>query len=83
MNGIDMLGNWIVLTVLCLPVVLILLSSKAVSAHPCTLYKEKDIENARQNAAKYGWAREIVDGWKKDVAFTMGKERSFLEEMVP
>lgn len=27
------------------------------------MYKPDDIENARQNLSRYGWAQEIVNGW--------------------
>ena len=38
---------------------------------------------ARENARRYPWAREIVDGWRRDVAYALQQERSFFEQMIP
>ena len=59
------------------------MGSSVVSAGPRTLYKEKDILNARENVERYPWAQEIVEAWKQDVAFTMSHERGELDAIVP
>ena len=49
---------------------------------PCTLYKAKDVENARENVKKHAWARKWVDSWKQSVSFAMEQEPTFFEEMI-
>jgi hypothetical protein len=52
------------------------------AAAPCTLYKQRDLENARENARRYPWARSLVDGWRRSVEYAMKQERPFFERMV-
>lgn len=52
-------------------------------AEPCTLYKPNNVETARANLGRHKWARDIVEGWKRAVAFTMDKDREFLADIVP
>ena len=54
----------------CLPAGALLLICGIVFAQPRTMYEPMDIENARRNLERYEWAREIVSGWKNDVAFS-------------
>ncbi len=67
---------------LCLPVVL-LVSCKTVLAQPRTMYKPGDIENARQNLQRYGWAEAIVRGWERSVAVAMQQDRAFFDTFIP
>lgn len=60
-----------------------LLSCEVALAQPRTLYKPRDIENARQNLERYGWAQKIVTGWKNRVAFAMQQDRAFFEAFIP
>ena len=53
------------------------------STGPRTMYKPQDIEKARCNLARYGWAQEIVRGWEKAVEFAMQQDRAFFETFVP
>ena len=46
-------------------------------------YKPGDIENARQNLSRYGWAQEIVNGWTQSVAFAMQQDRAFFDTIIP
>jgi hypothetical protein len=48
-----------------------------------TLYKPRDVENAHRNAERYGWARDIVEGWRRDAAFALGKDRAFFDALIP
>lgn len=48
-----------------------------------TLYKPRDVENARRNAERYGWARDLVAGWKRDAAYALGKDRAFFDGLIP
>ena len=48
-----------------------------------TLYKPRDVENARRNAERYGWARDIVEGWRRDAEFALGKDRAFFDGLTP
>lgn len=66
--------------------VLILMTALVVvplSAAPVTLYKPADIENARANVERYEWARSILEGYRKTVAYVMEQDRAWIEEMVP
>jgi len=49
---------------------------------PCTLYKARDVENARRNVERYKWARSIVRKWKRSVAYAMHQDRVFFEKMI-
>ncbi|MFO7945319.1 MAG: heparinase II/III family protein, partial [Armatimonadota bacterium] len=53
------------------------------AAQPCTLYRTDDIQRARENVGRYGWAQHIVDGWKSSVSYIMQQDRDFVEEMIP
>jgi hypothetical protein len=55
--------------------------SPALSA-PCTLYKARDLENARENIRRYRWARRIVDRWRRQVSFAMKQDRAFFDGMI-
>lgn len=62
----------------------IMFMSAAVAwAEPRTLYKPRDIENARKNLERYAWAKSIVAGWKRNVAYAMGQDRAFFNELIP
>jgi hypothetical protein len=52
-------------------------------AQPRTLYKQGDIENARENIQQYDWAKGIVRGWQKMAKFAMCKDRGFFVEFIP
>jgi len=65
-----------------LPVYVLLLLPTTVRAEPCTLYKVGDIANARENVARYGWARRIVEGWKRTVRVVMERDREFVDQMI-
>lgn len=62
---------------------LIALHSQCLSASPCTLYKPQDIETARENAKRYPWALDILEGWAKSVAFAVQQDRAFFDPMIP
>lgn len=62
---------------------LLCLSSATAVEDPCTLYKPRDIENARANASRYAWAEEIVERWKRRVEFAMQKDLDFFEQLIP
>lgn len=53
-----------------------------VLAEPCTLYKTQDIARAQENCERYPWAKSIVDGWKRSVAFAMQQDREFFDGMI-
>ena len=61
----------------------LLLACKTAHAQPRTMYKPGDIENARRNVTRYGWANEIVAGWKRSVALAMQKDRAFFDALIP
>ncbi len=63
-------------------VVMIMLPA-AVSADPVTLYKPADLENARANVERYEWARSVLEGYRRTVAYVMEQDRAWIEEMVP
>jgi hypothetical protein len=55
-----------------------------LSAQPRTLYKPKDIENARKNIEKHQWARSIAaDRWAGKTEFARQQERRFFEDFIP
>ncbi len=58
-------------------IALLVLHSVAVLAEPCTLYKPKDIENARRNIERYEWAQGLVSSWKGGAEFVMQQDREF------
>ena len=64
-------------------VVFLLAGFKSAQAGPRTMYKPRDIENARRNLARYGWAKEIVEGWERDVALAMQQDRAFFDALIP
>ncbi len=66
-----------------LSTLILLLSCSPARSEPRTLYKAKDIDNARENLSRYGWAGEIVDGWKHQVEAAMQNDRAFLDEIIP
>lgn len=43
----------------------------------------QDPSIAKENLRRYPWAREIVDGWRTDVSYTLSKNRGFFEWMMP
>ena len=49
---------------------------------PRTLYKAEDITRARENIERYQWARDIVDGWKRNVDYAMQQDRAFFDNMI-
>ena len=59
-----------------------ILNGTVASAQPRTMYKPRDIENARQNLERYQWAQEIVAGWKSNAAFAMKQDREFFEQFI-
>lgn len=59
------------------------ISSATGNSSPCTLYKSNNIENARENMKRYLWARDIVEGWKRDTARIMECDEKFLAGMYP
>ena len=66
------------------PLWLVLLLLPTIAhAEPRTLYKAADIANARENVARYDWAKSLVEGWKRSVRLVMEKDRSFVDEMIP
>ncbi len=64
-------------------VILLVLHGMAVFAEPCTLYKPKDIANARENLKRYEWARRIVEGWKRSADYAMQQDRDFFVDLIP
>ncbi len=65
---------------------MILLAAARLSvgfAEPCTLYKAPDVENARENVKRYGWAQGLVRSWKSGAEFAMQQDREFFEELIP
>ena len=50
---------------------------------PRTLYKVRNIEIARENVERYEWARKIADGFTSRVSLIMGKDRAWIEDMLP
>lgn len=71
------------------PVVLALMAALVIAppaparAEPVTLYKPADIANARANVERYEWAREVLEGYRRRVAYVMEQDRAWIEEMVP
>ena len=61
----------------------LLLVTATVFAEPCTLYKAADVARARENVARYRWAKQIVDGWKRSVRGVMEEDHEYVEEMIP
>lgn len=61
----------------------LLLVGGVARAEPRTLYKLQDVENARRNLERYGWAQRIVDAWKRSVAFALEQDREFFDELIP
>jgi len=72
-----------VLLVLPFFVASLLLTCEVAVAQPRTMYKPQDIDNARQNLERYGWAQKIVSGWENEVEFAMQQAREFFEESIP
>ncbi len=64
-----------------LAIVILFAGGTPAFAQPRTLYKPRDIENARRNVEQYKWAQSIMRGWERSVA--MEKERAFFEELIP
>ncbi|MFV1968270.1 MAG: hypothetical protein ACC628_22835, partial [Pirellulaceae bacterium] len=60
----------------------ILVAARVAHAEPCTLYKAKDIANARLNVERYRWAQQIVAGWQRRVDHLMAQDRRFIEAMI-
>ncbi len=54
----------------------------ATQADPCTLYKAKDVANARENVERYRWAEQIVAGWRRRVDHLISQDRRFVDEMI-
>ena len=52
-------------------------------AHPTTIYKPAHLARARQNLARHGWARRVVDGWRERVTVSIEGGAAFLEQMIP
>lgn len=48
-----------------------------------TLYKRRDIENARQNMDRHAWAQDIVQDMKSRVAYAMAQDRAFFADFIP
>jgi hypothetical protein len=68
---------------LCLLAVTLILSCSSLMAQPRTLYKPRDIENARENALRHGWARSIVASWERGTEFAMKQDRDFFVALIP
>ncbi len=43
----------------------------------------QNVHTARENARRYPWAQEIVDGWKREVAYAIEQDRTFFERLIP
>lgn len=43
----------------------------------------RDPTFARENVKRYGWAQDIVAGWRRDVAYAMEQDRSFFDATLP
>ncbi len=54
-----------------------------IATQPRTLYKMRNIENARQNLAQYSWAREIAQNMERHVAYAMAQDRTFFANFIP
>ncbi len=80
---IHMLASFRLPYLVCLVVVVLSLNCSVVLAQPRTLYKPRDIENARKNIERYGWAQGLARGWKGRAAFVMQQDREFFEELIP
>jgi hypothetical protein len=66
-----------------LGVVSLLALASAAPGEPCTLYKPRDIENARENARRYRWAADMVKGWESAVQYAMEQDPALFDRMVP
>jgi hypothetical protein len=51
--------------------------------HPRTIYKPADLARARENLARHGWARQVVDDLRAQVAPTSEGGQAFVERMIP
>ena len=69
-----------------LPMIVLVLSvfsgASFSSADPVTLYKAKNVANARENAERYSWAQAIVRDWKQETEFVLSAEPSFLAGLI-
>ena len=71
------------LVLLSLSVGAVLLACSAATAQPRTMYKPRDIENAKQNLERYAWAQAIVKGWKRGASFALEQDRAYFEALIP
>ncbi len=58
-------------------------SGEPTVAEPRTLYKPENLAIAHENIQKHAWARNLLEGYKRRVAFAMKQDRQFFEEIVP
>ncbi|MCC7491274.1 MAG: heparinase II/III family protein [Fimbriimonadaceae bacterium] len=61
----------------------LLLTVAAAEAEPATLYKPRNLAIARQNLARYAWAKSLVAGWQRQTRLVLERDRAWLEELVP
>ncbi|MSS70564.1 MAG: hypothetical protein EXS64_03645 [Candidatus Latescibacteria bacterium] len=55
----------------------------SVAINSRTLYKPRDVENARRNIERYPWAQQIVRDWEQAVAYATQRDRGFFEHLIP
>lgn len=77
-TAIPLAAGWLVAGLLAASV-----SAAAFDSPPRTMYKPQDIENARRNAERHGWAREIVREWEANAEFALQQDRGFFENLIP
>ncbi|MBI3946773.1 MAG: heparinase II/III family protein [Armatimonadetes bacterium] len=82
MSGLVASGLGVAGVLLPLTVAVPLTNGAGASAEPRTLYKPKDIQNARENIGRYPWARAILESWKESAAFALAQDRPFFEAMI-
>ncbi len=73
----------VLLALLGLSVGAVLLVCGAATAHPRTMYKLRDIENAKQNLERHEWAQDIVKGWERGASFALEQDRAYFEALIP
>ena len=56
---------------------------QATITHPRAWYKPADIDRARANIDRHGWARRLHDGYRQSAAFYLEHDPEFLAAFVP
>src|SRR5438874_6906406 len=51
--------------------------------HPTTIYRPAQLARARENLRRHGWARQVVDGLRAQVALSLEGGAAFVEGMIP